>query len=231
MAESKIKKYTAYALGEIILVMIGILLALQVNNWNEANQRNATEIKLLRELLVNLRNDSIDNAINSKWYVNVTNSANIINRHLDENLPWHDSLSRHFGTLYSHGIATLNISAYENLKSIGFDLISNDSIRIALTNLHSISYELVRKTEEEFAKDNFNQVIVPVLVSRLRMDRWFDATPHNYEALMDDLEFQETVRWRGITMGYVGSNTRDANRRVIRLIRMIERELRKRTQE
>lgn len=39
--DRKISKYFAYALGEIILVMIGILLALQVNNWNETRKRNA----------------------------------------------------------------------------------------------------------------------------------------------------------------------------------------------
>jgi len=35
LTQNKFGKYLAYALGEIILVMIGILLALQVNNWNE----------------------------------------------------------------------------------------------------------------------------------------------------------------------------------------------------
>ena len=34
MEKNKIGKYLKYAIGEIILVMIGILLALQINNWN-----------------------------------------------------------------------------------------------------------------------------------------------------------------------------------------------------
>ncbi len=68
-------------------------------------------------------------------------------------------------------------------------------------------------------------MVLPILTSRLKMERWFHAVPHNYEALMDDLVFQETVRFRGVTMGYVGENTTDANKRVIRLINMIEKEL------
>ncbi|MFT6995454.1 MAG: hypothetical protein ACJA1P_002199 [Maribacter sp.] len=36
LSENKFSKYMLYAIGEIALVMIGILLALQVNNWNEA---------------------------------------------------------------------------------------------------------------------------------------------------------------------------------------------------
>lgn len=35
MTEGRIRKYLAYAMGEVLLVMIGILLALQVNNWNQ----------------------------------------------------------------------------------------------------------------------------------------------------------------------------------------------------
>ena len=38
LAENKISKYLIYAIGEIILVVIGILIALQINNWNESNK-------------------------------------------------------------------------------------------------------------------------------------------------------------------------------------------------
>ena len=35
MEENKTGKYLKYAIGEIVLVVIGILIALQINNWNE----------------------------------------------------------------------------------------------------------------------------------------------------------------------------------------------------
>ena len=37
LMENKTSKYFKYAIGEIVLVVIGILIALQINNWNEAN--------------------------------------------------------------------------------------------------------------------------------------------------------------------------------------------------
>lgn len=46
LTKNNFSKYLLYAIGEIALVMIGILLALQVNNWNE-NRKNATYIKSL----------------------------------------------------------------------------------------------------------------------------------------------------------------------------------------
>ena len=54
-AETSVKagKYFKYAIGEITLVVIGILIALQINNWNESNNSSKKEVALL----VNLKND------------------------------------------------------------------------------------------------------------------------------------------------------------------------------
>lgn len=41
IGEGNTRRYLIYAVGEILLVMIGILLALQVNNWNEERKTNA----------------------------------------------------------------------------------------------------------------------------------------------------------------------------------------------
>ena len=48
--DNKFLKYSRYAIGEIVLVMVGILLALQVNNWNELKKERLIEQKLLRAL-------------------------------------------------------------------------------------------------------------------------------------------------------------------------------------
>ena len=50
-------KYLFYALGEIVLVVIGILIALSINNWNEDRKRGLAEKKYLTRLLVDLEND------------------------------------------------------------------------------------------------------------------------------------------------------------------------------
>ncbi len=59
LTENKFSKYLLYAIGEIALVMIGILLALQVNNWNEEQKRRVEErdllLELRRELNLNLK--------------------------------------------------------------------------------------------------------------------------------------------------------------------------------
>tara|TARA_B100000508_G_scaffold107348_1_gene85427 strand:- start:44 stop:181 length:138 start_codon:yes stop_codon:yes gene_type:complete len=42
--ENKTSKYFKYAIGEIILVVIGILIALQINNWNELRKSNIEKL-------------------------------------------------------------------------------------------------------------------------------------------------------------------------------------------
>ncbi len=57
--EQKTRHYIYYALGEIILVMVGILLALQVNNWNEQRKVIATEKVILKSAIESMRQDSL----------------------------------------------------------------------------------------------------------------------------------------------------------------------------
>ena len=54
LGDGATSKYLVYAIGEILLVMIGILLALQVNNWNEWRKDRLEERLLLFDLAVNL---------------------------------------------------------------------------------------------------------------------------------------------------------------------------------
>lgn len=53
LTENKLSKYLLYAIGEILLVVIGILIALQINNWNDVKKQSKKEIGFL----VNLEND------------------------------------------------------------------------------------------------------------------------------------------------------------------------------
>jgi hypothetical protein len=57
--EGKTSKYFKYAIGEIVLVVIGILIALQINNWNENRKEQVQELNLVKQLFEDAKNDSI----------------------------------------------------------------------------------------------------------------------------------------------------------------------------
>ena len=60
LSENKFNKYLVYAIGEIVLVVIGILIALQINNWNENRKKNAQEQFILERLKVDITKDLND---------------------------------------------------------------------------------------------------------------------------------------------------------------------------
>ena len=58
LTENKFSKYLFYAIGEILLVVIGILIALQINNWNESNKERATSKGYLQRIHTDLQKDT-----------------------------------------------------------------------------------------------------------------------------------------------------------------------------
>lgn len=57
LESGKVKSYILYALGEIVLVVVGILIALQVNNWNESRKQDITEAAFIAGIKNDLRQD------------------------------------------------------------------------------------------------------------------------------------------------------------------------------
>ena len=59
LSENKFSKYLIYAIGEIVLVVIGILIALQINNWNEERKANLREHSLYQNIITDLDNEDV----------------------------------------------------------------------------------------------------------------------------------------------------------------------------
>ncbi|MFX0555737.1 DUF6090 family protein [Maribacter sp. CXY002] len=60
LSENKFSKYLIYAIGEIVLVVIGILIALQINNWNEENKKKALMITNIKSIAEDILADIYD---------------------------------------------------------------------------------------------------------------------------------------------------------------------------
>lgn len=59
LEQNKMGKYFKYAIGEIILVVIGILIALQINNWNEKQKQNKEEQRVLNNIKKDILKDTV----------------------------------------------------------------------------------------------------------------------------------------------------------------------------
>ena len=90
--ENKVSKYLLYAVGEIVLVVIGILIALQINNWNEKRKDIDLEQKFLTNLVENLEHNcrQLESRISSISLYRKTGALIIFN--IENKLSYHDSL-------------------------------------------------------------------------------------------------------------------------------------------
>jgi len=82
LMENKTGKYFKYAVGEIILVVIGILIALQVNNINEQRKSTIFEVKVLKEIRNNLKTDLIEINEDLSLMVDINKATKDVKNHL-----------------------------------------------------------------------------------------------------------------------------------------------------
>lgn len=170
LSEGKVSKYLLYATGEIFLVVIGILIALQLNNWNSDNKAGTEELELLTEMKYNLESDLKDCFWNINKNEDLYHSNSVVLNHLEKRTPFVDSLEQHYGNLLGTTTQLRNMSAYDHLKSKGMNLVRNDSLRKMITIVYSARYYYIEMKELEY--DNQIQLhhFIPQLNGKIIID-------------------------------------------------------------
>ena len=202
LMENKTGKYFKYAIGEIVLVVIGILIALSINNWNERNKQIKVEIKILKELELALASDIRNLKFNVRSYKNVKRALEIIKEQLLLETPTNDSLQYAFSkSLFNNSVAP-NIGAYETLKAKGIDIISNDSLRMQIIDVYEMSYKYYQdRAKNELLPESFIQEYCATLFNNLghiSRKEYGEPTmvPNNYKALQKDNLYKTIINTR-----------------------------------
>lgn len=166
--ENQFIKYSRYAIGEILLVVIGIVIALQINNWNEERKLTKEELNILNNLAENL----ISAAAQSKNQIDgeeqlIINLLSALNR---DTARINDSVFKYLLWDFESDIPVVN--SYADLKSTGKTaLIKNKQIRESFTHLEISIYNL-----ENLVKDRLT-------VQQIRIDN-IAHTEVNFVRLM-----------------------------------------------
>ncbi len=157
--EGNLKRYLIYAVGEILLVMIGILLALQVNNWNERNKSEREEQKILKSLQTEFQ-DNIKNLeqILDSHHQTISNIKDVLAKHKSEEVnninPNSISELRDavFGKTYDPQFGVLNaLLNSEKINLIEDNLLRNRIAKIpGLLEDYSEDEELLVKSIYDF---------------------------------------------------------------------------------
>ena len=152
--DNKPGKYMRYAIGEIVLVVVGILIALQINNWNEEGKERAKEVHYLKNIKTDLylNIEELDRYIATR--IKAIESASIILEHF-EGKPLTDlkEFSEHTINIYTWRKFFQNNNTFQELVNSGnLALISNDSIKSTLLNIES-QYKVMKDEEAHFRYD------------------------------------------------------------------------------
>lgn len=134
LAENNFSKYLLYAAGEILLVMIGILLALQINNWNETNKNRAKELSNLKSFRQELTtNKALFQRVHQIRLKALAPSTSF-QEQLKAGKPTHEQFTT---TMISLGPSTTHpVNGVLNtlISSGEVNLIQPDSLKYAITN-------------------------------------------------------------------------------------------------
>lgn len=164
IAEGKTTKYFKYAIGEIVLVVIGILIALQINTWNEENANHKREIKYLKSLKnemesnlqsVNTEEQRIlDFMKREEVLVKIMSSPKAIDSTSDTTI-----FKFYFDIFNNDVITKIETGAIsEIIASGGLQFIKNDSIRKLIaawdTNTYLVKYQEENLKETSKKIDN-----------------------------------------------------------------------------
>lgn len=233
IAENRFTKYLLYALGEIILVVIGILIALQINNWNEFKKERKQERKVLTELLSSLESNHsrmlADSILRNKW----NKSSKIIINHFENKNEYSDTLNKHFQDARKPGTnLALSYAGYESLKNVGYNIISSDTLRKSIIELFELTHKSMLEEMEYF--ESFQPE------RQAQLDRLFSyetaqfnpndpfnvpISPNNYEKLEEDEIYLPIIKSVTIQRNMISILLYNNINETEKVIKMIKNEL------
>ena len=152
----KKRNWKKYAF-EFLSIFVAVISAFALNNWNDNRKDNIAESKILTEILNGLEKDESDIEINLIGHRQGINACKFWRSLIKDEPRSLDSLLQYYLALTRDFISIQNTSGYETLKSRGFELIDNDSLRTEIISLYEYDYQALRKFEEEYFELQFQE--------------------------------------------------------------------------
>ena len=250
LVENRFSKYALYAIGEIVLVVIGILIALQINNWNEKRKERAVEVNFLK----NLKADLVSELENSTYFANyrfekAEASAALINGDAPQTIEDVERYTDTYERVFIWNTFVPNNNTFKELLSSGnLSLIKNDSIKNRLLELDK-TYVAIASGEDHMRREFETYLYDPHVENMLALG-FFDLTepafgfPKRLSAkdiesslhkkLIEDANWQHQdqkfingLRLSFMNNGYLAGIHRDLVKYIEDLISLIDKEIAK----
>ena len=241
--KNKTGKYLKYAIGEIVLVVIGILIALSINNWNENRKLKAEENELLTNLSL-----SFERKLNELEFKNIgrTKDINGINKLLETIATKNKTISDDEMFVLMQGLFTWyavneEFSIIDMLYSSGkINMISNDSLKNKLISWPDYMEEMLEEQRvlQDLVVNKLNPLISEYVSSANLLNSFkqkndqetiYNESPHpnDFNGLFNDRGFESLIAQKNM---YLITNIKDTKVLIVDakiILQLIKEELNK----
>lgn len=205
--EGNLKRYLIYAIGEIILVTIGILLAFQVNMRNERQKASALE----KQHLINLQSElsqsiiQLDESIN--FNAKTLRHINNILNHIENDLPYSQSLDSSFYIYQYYIIPELSFTTYETIKEVGINTINPIDLRLAISKLYEEDFSFLNNSIKENEKAFYQNIVTEIHVNHFKETSLSQLSiPNDYKAIKVNKKYSNMLyKLKGIRIYSINS--------------------------
>ena len=193
-----------YAVGEIVLIFIGVTIALAASSWYEGRQERRDEILVLQQLRQTLNEDLKE--INETWEMTRKRERNLVAllEHLESDRPYTEELGVKFQALLGWRVVRIKTAPFEALKMQGYKLISNAKLREQLISFYEDHYarlEYNLNLDRDFAIEKvqpyfFKNLVMGVAKSVDVDDGAQDWVPKDYDRIRAEGYVANLCRFR-----------------------------------
>ena len=185
------EKWVEYIL-EIMVIIIGILGAFALNNWNESRKENIKEIQMLTELKASLAYD-----LKSNFTRNIPAIREDIQRcqevieHIENDIYIKDSTN--FFWLSRYVTFNPKYMAYKSLENKGIDLIQNDSLKNAIVEIYDWEYPTLKNRIEQNDFARLTSFVRPFLREYFYVNKQNKLVPIDIKELYKNHQFKQLI--------------------------------------
>lgn len=228
-AQNKISKYLRYAIGEIALVVIGILIALQINTWNEGRKDRIVERQILIGIKEALESD-IKNQIqpNLEACINDLQNIELIMQSIDNKDAFADSTATIYGSLMFSKDFRYELTAYKSLENEGIKVIRNPVLKKEILELYNMEYPEVQNYILNFS-NNLMAFFRPYMREHFEFifvdNHTAKYVPIDYNEIINDHLFRNNVMTAKVNFTNILVSLENIKGKVNEVIGIIDEEL------
>lgn len=227
IGDGKVSKYLLYAIGEIILVVVGILIAVKINNINEAKKIEEIETQTLVEIRTSLAKNLDEVEKMRSAHQEQIDVFNILLEHLNNDHPYHDSLDLHLGRFYNYYTPLFDYAPYETLKLRGIELIKNEAVKNEIVNVYEKVIYRITDGLGKFEDENNASLVMPFFAKHFELYNAIPSKvkPNDYERLKQSNEYRNILSLLKAARTFGSNLCEGSGKQISKTIDLISKEI------